>query len=73
MLKPVVPARDTTMPPAFHDEAGYREGLLAGMLEHDVHVALAGDVSQMALPNLRASFSHSAYSGELTVGIWPST
>src|ERR1700712_5732349 len=28
-------------------------------------------MSQIALPNLRASFVHASYSGVLTVGIWP--
>ena len=28
-------------------------------------------MSQIALPNLRASFIHSLYSGVLTFGIWP--
>ncbi len=43
------------------------------MFEDDIDVVALAVKFQIALPNSRAFFSHSAYSGEPTLGIWPSS
>src|SRR5664279_609645 len=70
MLKPEVPAQNTTMPPRFttrHDTGKVDSpGCSNTMSTSRLPV-----MSQIALPNLRASLTQSLYSAEFTCGNWP--
>src|ERR1700744_347360 len=71
MLKPVVPAQNTTMPPRFttrHETGNVDSPGCSNTISTSLPLLV---MYQLALPNLRASFVHASYSGVLTVGIWP--
>src|SRR5665213_101837 len=71
MLYPLVPAQNTTMPPRFttrHDTGNVASPGCSNTMSTSLPLPV---LSQIALPNLRASLVHASYSGVLTVGIWP--
>src|SRR6201992_681588 len=71
MLKPEVPAQNTTMPPRFttrQDTGNVDSPGCSNTISTSLPLPV---ISQIALPNLRASFVHASYSGVPTVGIWP--
>src|SRR5665213_110395 len=70
MLKPVVPAQNTTIPPRFTtiDETGK---VASPGCSNTISTSRLPVMSQIALPKRRASFDQSLYSAELTCGSWP--
>src|SRR5580700_7837925 len=71
MLYPVVPAQKTTMPPRFTTRQDTGNVCSPGC-SNTISTSLPLPViSQIALPNLRASFVHASYSGVPTWGIAP--
>ncbi len=71
MLKPVVPAQNTTMPPRFTTSAETGKVASPGC-SNTMSTSLPLPVmSQIALPNLRASLVQALNSGEFTLGNWP--
>src|SRR6056297_2782053 len=70
-LNPVVPAQITTMPPFLQTRVETGNVLSPGCSNTMSTFTPLPVMSQIALPNLRASVNHSLYSGVLTVGIWP--
>src|ERR1700726_2057296 len=70
MLKPEVPAQNTTMPPRLttrHDTGN----VCSPGCSNTVSTSCLPVMSQIALPNLRASFTQVSYSGVPTLGIGP--
>src|SRR6478672_10318042 len=70
MLKPDVPAQNTTMPPRFTTRHDTGKVSSPGC-SNTMSTSRLPVISQIALPNWRASLSHAVYSGVFTVGIWP--
>jgi hypothetical protein len=70
MLKPDVPAQNTTMPPRFTTRQDTGKVASPGCSK-TMSTSFFPVMSQMALPNLRASLVHAVYSSEFTLGIWP--
>src|ERR1700729_1477438 len=70
MLKPVVPAQNTTMPPRFTTKQETGKVCSPGCSK-TVSTSFFSVMFQIALPNLRASAMQPLYSGELTFGSWP--
>src|SRR4051812_17710453 len=70
MLKPVVPAQNTTMPPRLTTIEDTGKVASPGC-SNTMSTSRLPVMSQIALPNRRASFTQVAYSGELTCGSWP--
>src|ERR1700677_4061099 len=70
MLKPVVPAQNTTMPPRLttrHDTGN----VASPGCSNTISTSRLPVMSQIALPKRRASLVQMSYSGVPTVGIWP--
>src|SRR5476649_1379897 len=70
MLKPVVPAQNTTMPPRLTtiDDTGK---VCSPGCSNTMSTSRLPVMSQIALPKRRASLVQLLYSGVLTAGIWP--
>src|SRR5271168_359115 len=70
MLKPEVPAQNTTMPPRLttRHETG---NVTSPGCSKTISTSRLPVTSQIALPKRRASFTQASYSGVLTFGIWP--
>ena len=69
-LKPVVPAQNTTMPPRLTTKHDVGNVCSPGC-SNTVSTSFLPVMSQIALPNFRASFMYSLNSGESTFGSWP--
>ena len=70
-LKPVVPAQKTTMPPRFATMQETGKVASPGCSKTTSGSTPLPVMSQIALPNFRASFMNSLNSGEFTFGSWP--
>src|SRR5215472_14445547 len=70
MLKPDVPAQNTTMPPRFTTSAETGNVASPGC-SNTQSTSCLPVMSQIALPNLRASLTQPSYSAVPTFGIWP--
>src|SRR5471030_2955214 len=70
MLKPVVPAQNTTMPPRLTTIDDTRNVCSPGC-SNTMSTSRFPVMSQIALPKRRASLLHSLYSAEFTCGSWP--